>query len=55
MASATKKLRNIRKRKTRAQGKRRKRMLRNKGTTPPFPIHVPQDAESRSEGSTADS
>lgn len=40
MASPTKKTRLVRKTKKANQGKRRKRLARNKGSTPKFSIHA---------------
>ena len=42
MASNTKQTQSIRKRKHRKMGKERKRALRTHGSTPVFPIHVPE-------------
>lgn len=39
MASSTKQTKLVRKTKKATQGKRRKKMLRNKGSTPKFAIH----------------
>lgn len=44
MASSTKKSENIRKRHHRKCGKEARRTRRNKGSTPAFPIHLPQHA-----------
>ena len=48
MASNTKQTQSIRKRKHRKAGKERKRALRTKGTTPVFPIHVPEHNQDQS-------
>lgn len=40
MASCTKRTQTVRKWHMRKAGKNRKRLLRNKGSTPAFPIHV---------------
>ncbi len=45
MSSDTQQTENRRKNKTRKAGKDRKRSLDNKGTTPPFAIHVDSAAK----------
>ena len=42
MASLTKKTESIRKNHHRSCGKEHRRIRRNKGSTPAFPIHVPE-------------
>lgn len=46
MASPTKQTRTIRRNKKVKRGQDRKRVYRNKGTTPKFPIHPEQGAAS---------